>query len=234
VPHDSRVESDLAKLASGVGIRLQKHIYVRLDEDSDRHFADAEEDLRGSFVLAVENLNGASSIFYWGPPGKANVELRALLLELLNQATYVGPDAAWVDAIIMMQILEREHPKEGVHPAQLVAKQRIAPDGIVAGFGKTEFDMSCLAPQAKQKPGPAMAFENIAEVGAAMAGLLGLLLQALEFSQPTSDLEVGGAFTTVARGMRDGEVVLSIEPLLDKGVNMVDVELPLLEHQVNW
>ena len=102
MPHHGDIEGNLPQLSARIGVRLEQHIDIRLQEDAYRHLARTEEDLRGCLVLPVKNLDRAGTVLLGDPPSEPHVELRPPLQELLDQAPDVGSDTTWIDAIIVV------------------------------------------------------------------------------------------------------------------------------------
>jgi hypothetical protein len=76
---------------------------------------------------------------------------------------------------------------------------------------------------AEQRLGTAVALEYVAEIGPSFPGLLRAGLKTLELGEAASDLEVRGALAPVAGGVGESEVVLGVEPVLDQGIDVIDV-----------
>jgi hypothetical protein len=89
------------------------------------------------------------------------------------------------------------------------------PNGVIASFRNTELDIRTFAPNLEQGLSAAVSREHIAEAGTALSSLLGLFLEARELSEAAGDFEVRRALAAIAGGVRDREVVFSVETLLD-------------------
>ena len=118
------------------------------------------------------------------------MELGALLEEFLDQPTNVGANAAGVDVIIVVNVLERENGEEVVHAAELVLIQARIMDRTVANLREGICDSVSLPPQPELRHSSVVSVENIAEIGPPISALLGSTLQPLELSQSTGHTQV--------------------------------------------
>jgi hypothetical protein len=161
------------------------------------------------------------------------VKLWPLLQELLDESPDARADAPGVDAVIVMKVLERDFGEEGGHTAQPVVQEPDAMDLVVLTLRKAELHVPALAPQSQPCLGSSVSLENVTEVRAPASGSLRLLLKPIELREPPRDLQVGGALASVAGRMGQREVVLGVETVLNQRVDVVDVELAPVEHQVD-
>ena len=104
------------------------------------------------------------------------MELRSLLLELLDQAADVRADAARVDPVIVVQVLERESREERVHATLLVVVDRYRIDLDVACLRYAELDIVRRSAHAQERRGAAMTCEHVAEISPTLSTFLSLQL----------------------------------------------------------
>lgn len=215
MPHHGDVERHLAEFPARVRVGQEQHVDVRLQENTDRQLPRPQEDLGRRLVLAVEDLRGAGAVSLGRPPREPDVELGTLVKKLLDQPPDVRADAAGIDPVVVVQIFERQGREERIHPAELVVIDRHAPDAVVANVRQAELNVGIFTPDAQQRLATTVSREHIAEVSAPLPGLLRLLLKPLELGESACDFEIRCPLATIARGVRQGEVILGVQPVLD-------------------
>src|SRR5437899_3065390 len=80
---------------------------------------------------------------------------------------------------------------------------------------------------------PTVALQYVAEVRTPLAPLLCIRLELLELGHSARHPQVGRALTSIARSMRQGEVVLFVRPLIRQWDNVVNVQLALMEDEID-
>ena len=75
--------------------------------------------------------------------------------------------------------------------------------------------------------------KNVAEMRPAVSGLLGGALETFELCEPPGYHEIGRAFAAVAGGMSQREVVLRIQSLLNERVDVINIKLPFVQHEID-
>ena len=75
--------------------------------------------------------------------------------------------------------------------------------------------------------------KNVTEMRPAISSLLGGFLKTVELCEPTSYPEVGRTFTAVAGGVSQRKVIFRIQSLLSKRVDMINVKLPFMQHEID-
>ena len=146
MPHDGRVKGDLPKFAARVRVGLKKDVRVRFDEHPQGQLTRAQQNLGGGLVLTVEDLQHSRPVALRRPPRQGDVELRPLLQKLLNESPDVRTDAAWVNAVVVVQVLERERREERAHAAQFVFEHGYSANRVVTGLRQTELHDIPLCP----------------------------------------------------------------------------------------
>jgi hypothetical protein len=190
MPHDRDVKGDLAELASGIGIRVQQYVNVGLDKDANREFLDSEKNLCRGFMLAIEDFDRTGAVLLRRPPGQCDVKLGILGEKFLDESADARANGPWVDPVIMVQIFQWHGCEECIHPAELVVEQWKSADFVVANFTERQLNSVILAPEAQQRLGSTMLFKHMAEIGATLTVLCGLLLQFLKLSQTSRNRKV--------------------------------------------
>ena len=132
-----------------------------------------------------------------------------------------------------MQVLKWKLRHESVHAAQLVVHHPHAVDRVVAVVGKAVLDTAILHLEPQLGGPAAITGQDVAQVRASLSSFLRLFLKALELGQPPGDLQVGSSLAAVAGRMGQGKVVLAIQSVFQKRVDVVNVELPAVEYKVN-
>ena len=86
-----------------------------------------------------------------------------------------------------MQILQRHGCEKCIHSAELVVQQWKRANLDVANFTKRELHLVIFAPESQQCLGSSMLFKDVAEIGASLPLLCGLVLQLLELGEAPRD-----------------------------------------------
>lgn len=90
-----------------------------------------------------------------------------------------------------------------------------------------------LPSDAERGLGSTVARQHIAEIRPAFPRLLRLRLQPLKLRQAARDFKVSGALTPIAGRVSEREIVLGIEAIFNQRVDVIDVELPFVQHEVH-
>ena len=141
-------------------------------------------------MLAIEDFDRTGAVLLRRPPGQGNVKLGILGEKLLDESADARANGPWVDPVIMVQIFQRHGCEKRIHPAELVVQEWKRVDPVVANFTERQLYSVILAPEAQQRLGSPMLFKHIAEIGATLTVLCGLLLQLLELSQAPRNLKI--------------------------------------------
>jgi hypothetical protein len=120
---DRLVECDLLERGPGVCIRGYQSVSIGVDKHAHRKCSRAQHDLRGRFVLAVEDMEctmprGGTH------PRQCHMQLWSLLMKFFDQLRNIGANRARIYVIIMRQILNWHSSKEITKPAQLIFVNR--------------------------------------------------------------------------------------------------------------
>ncbi len=141
-------------------------------------------------MLAIEDFERTRAVLLRRPPGQCDVKLGISGEKLLDQSTDARTNGPWVDPVIMVQIFQRHGCEECIHPAELVVQEWKRTDLVVAYFTKRQLHLVIFAAESQQCLGSSMLFKDVAEIGASLPLLCGLVLQLLELGEAPRDYKV--------------------------------------------
>jgi hypothetical protein len=86
--------------------------------------------------------------------------------------------------------------------------------------------------QSQRCLGAVVTLQDVAEVCSASAAFLGFSLKPLKLRQAPGNFKIRRALAAVARCVRKSKIVLSVEAVLGQRIDMVDIKLALVQHEV--
>ena len=117
------VKGHLLERSARIGVGRDQCIGIRVNEDADRQCLGSQHDLCSGFVLAVKHMNGTLAALALNPRQR-HMQLRSLLVELLDQLRNVRSDRPGIDVVVVRQILNWKIGEEEAKTAQFIFVNR--------------------------------------------------------------------------------------------------------------